>query len=212
MTEDTMTDSADVTPARGARTRAALVLTEVFAPWVIVVLLPLAVAWQATHRVLPALGWGLLVAATSSILPMGVIVWGARTGRWDSHHVRDRAGRAVPFLALIVMSLVGLGLLVALGAPWSLIALDIAMIGSLFVTGAITVWWKVSMHSAVASGAVVILALLYHPAWWALMVLVAAISWSRVQIRDHTTAQVTGGAIIGAAVGGGLFAALLYGV
>lgn len=207
-----MTDSTDVNPARGARTRAAHVLTEVFAPWVIVVLLPLAVAWQATHRLLPALGWGLLVAATSSILPMGVIVWGARTGRWDSHHVRDRAGRAVPFLALIVMSLVGLGLLVALGAPWSLIALDISMIGSLFVTGAITAWWKVSMHSAVASGAVVILAVIYHPAWWALMVLVAAISWSRVQIRDHTTAQVTAGAIVGAVVGGGLFTALLYAV
>ncbi|WP_425524732.1 phosphatase PAP2 family protein [Saccharopolyspora ipomoeae] len=195
-------------PARDLRDRLARVLTELFAPWVIVVLLPLAVAWRATHRVLPALGWGLLVAATSSILPMAVIVWGARTGRWDGHHVRDRAGRLVPLIALIVMSLVGLGLLVALGAPRQVIVLDVAMIASLLVTGGITARWKISMHSAVASGAVVILAVTYHPVCWALMVLVAAISWSRVQVRDHTTAQVVLGALIGAAVGGGLFAAL----
>ncbi|MEU6270295.1 hypothetical protein [Saccharopolyspora shandongensis] len=208
-----MTNAApetDPVPARpSGKDRAARVLTEVFAPWVIVVLLPLAVAWQATRALGPTLGWGLLVSATSSILPMGVIVWGAKTGRWDSHHVRDRAGRFVPFVALIVMSLIGLGLLVAFGAPWLLVALDIAMIGSLFVTGGMTVWWKVSMHSAVASGAVVILAVLYHPAYLVLMLAVAAVSWSRAQLGDHTPAQVTVGAVVGAAVGGGLFAALL---
>ncbi|SFS39685.1 hypothetical protein [Saccharopolyspora flava] len=207
-TTDNTTSGADTRPAHHLRDRLAHVLTEVCAPWVIVVLLPLAVAWQATHRVLPALGWGLLVAATSSILPMGIIVWGARTGRWDGHHVRDRAGRLVPFIALIVMSLVGLGLLLALGAPRQVIVLDVVMIALLLVTGGITAWWKISMHSAVAAGAVAILAVTYHPLCWALMLLVVAISWSRVRIRDHTTAQVTIGALVGAA-SGGLFAALL---
>ncbi|MER7012820.1 hypothetical protein ABT324_15495 [Saccharopolyspora sp. NPDC000359] len=201
-----MTSAAPGT--RTSKDRLARVLTEVFAPWVIVVALPLAVAWRATGSTGPALGWGLLVSATSSILPMGVIVWGARTGRWDSHHVRDRAGRFVPFVALIVMSLVGLGLLVLLSAPWLLIALDVAMIVSLFATGGITVWWKVSMHSAVAAGAVVILAVLFHPVCWALLLVVAAISWSRVHLRDHTAAQVTIGAVVGAVVGGGLFTVL----
>ncbi|MER7077460.1 hypothetical protein SAMN02982929_06533 [Saccharopolyspora kobensis] len=202
-----MTDAAPET--KTSTDRLARVLTEIFAPWVIVVVLPLAVAWRATESIGPALGWGLLVSVTSSILPMGVIVWGARTGRWDSHHVRDRAGRFVPFVALIVMSLVGLGLLVLLNAPWLLIALDIAMIVSLLVTGGITVWWKISMHSAVAAGAVVILAVLFHPVCWALLLVVAAISWSRVHVRDHTAAQVTIGAIVGAIIGGGLFTLLV---
>ncbi|GAA4614722.1 hypothetical protein [Saccharopolyspora hordei] len=205
-----MTNAAPETAAaRTTEDRVARLLTEVFAPWVIVVLLPLAVAWRATAAVGPALGWGLLVAVTSSVLPMGVIVWGARTGRWDSHHVRDRAGRFVPFVALLVMSLVGLGLLVLLHAPWLLVALDIAMIVSLLVTGGITVWWKVSMHSAVAAGAVVVLAVLFHPVCWALLLVVAAISWSRVRLQDHTAAQVVVGAVVGAVVGGGVFAALV---
>ncbi|GDY30153.1 MAB_1171c family putative transporter [Gandjariella thermophila] len=187
----------------------ARVITEVLAPWVIVLVLPLAVAWRATHSPGGMIAWGLLVSVTSSILPMGVIVWGARTGRWDGHHVRNRDGRLVPFLALIVSSTVGLALLFVLGAPWLLTALDISMLTSLFVTGAITARWKISMHAAVAAGAVVVLAVTYTPIMWALAPLVAAISWSRVRVRDHTTAQVVVGAIVGAAVGGSLYAALI---
>nr|WP_228046737.1 hypothetical protein [Saccharopolyspora sp. HNM0983] len=189
-------------------TAVARLLTEVLAPWVIVLLLPLAVAWQATHALLPTLLWGLLVAVTSSILPMGIIVWGARTGRWDGHHVRNREGRLIPFVALLVFSLGGLAALILARAPWLVIALDISMISTLIVTGAITSRWKISMHTAVAGGAVVILAATYSPVFWLLAVLVAAIGWSRVKIHDHTTAQTIGGAIVGAISGGGLYAPL----
>lgn len=183
--------------------------TEVLAPWVVVLALPLAVGWQATHSLGPTLLWGLLVSLTSSVIPMGVIVWGARTGRWDGHHVRDRTGRLVPFAALIISSAIGLTLLLTLGAPWLLTALDVSMLALLLVTGAITVRWKISMHAAVSAGAVVILALTYHPLLWALSPLVAAIAWSRVQLGDHTVTQVVVGAIVGGAGSGGLYAVLI---
>ncbi|MBK1783388.1 hypothetical protein JHE00_03545 [Prauserella sp. ASG 168] len=188
---------------------AATVLSEALAPWVLVLALSGAVAWRATEAVLPTIGWGLLIALTSSILPMGVIVWGARTGRWDSHHVRNREGRLVPFLTLIVLSGVGLALLLVFGAPRMLVALDVAMLACLLVTGAITVRWKVSMHAAVAAGAVVILAVAYGPAAWAGAVAVAAVGWSRVRLGDHTLAQVLAGTVAGAVIGGGAFALLV---
>ncbi|NYH79050.1 membrane-associated phospholipid phosphatase [Actinopolyspora biskrensis] len=197
------------TPRRDWRTATARLLNEALAPSVIVVVLPLAVAWQATGAVLPTVLWSSVVALTSSVLPMGVIVWGSRTGRWDGHHVRDRRGRLVPFLTLIVLSLLGLAVLISAGAPWPLVALDLGMILSLFVTGAITIFWKVSVHSAVAAGATVVLALTYGVLWWLLVVAVAAVSWSRVAVRDHTPAQVVGGALTGALVGGGCFALLI---
>lgn len=191
------------------RQRAARVLTEVLAPWVLVLVLPAAVALGAARDVVPALLWGLVVALTSSILPMAVIVRGARTGRWQGHHVRDREGRLIPFLVLIASSLGGLVALLAGGAPWPLVALDIGMISTLLLTGAITAGWKVSMHTAVAGGAVVILAATYSASLWALSVLVAAIGWSRVELGDHTRAQVVVGAIAGALGGGAPYAALL---
>ncbi|SDP02852.1 hypothetical protein SAMN04487905_101493 [Actinopolyspora xinjiangensis] len=189
----------------------ARLVTELLAPWVIVLVLPLVVAGRATAGFGSTLLWGMVVALTSSVLPMGVVVWGSRTGRWDGHHVRDRRGRLVPFTALIVLSLLGLALLIAGDAPEKLIALDISMIISLFVTGTVTVFWKISMHTAVAAGAVTVLALLYGPAllWGALVTL--AVAWSRVAVRDHTPAQATIGALTGAVVGGGSFALLLGG-
>ncbi|WP_169509057.1 phosphatase PAP2 family protein [Actinopolyspora mortivallis] len=187
----------------------ARVLTEVFAPWVIVLMLPLAVAWRATHAPIPTVLWGLLVALTSSIIPMGVIVWGARTKRWEGHHVRNREGRLIPFLTLIVSSLGGVAALIIASAPWPLIALDISMLVTLVVGGLITIFWKISMHTAVAGGTVIILAATYSPALWVTAVVVAAVGWSRVVLNDHTSAQVTAGAVIGAAVGGGLYAVLV---
>lgn len=189
--------------------RVARVITEVLAPWVIVTLLPWAVAWQATREVAPTTGWGLLVALTSSLLPMAVIVWGARSGRWDGHHVRNREGRLVPFLVLQVLSAAGLALLLVLGAPWMVVALDITMLAMLFVTGGITLFWKVSIHASVAAGAVVVLAVAAGPAWWLLSPLVVAVSWSRVRVRDHTTSQVVGGVLVGLLAGSGVFAPLL---
>lgn len=204
-----MTDTTDVSPTHGLRQRAARVITEVCAPWVVVMLLPLSVAWQATgYRILPTLGWGLLAAATSSLIPQAVIVWGARRGRWEGHHVRDRAGRLIPFVALIVSGAAGLAALWLGGAPWRLIALDITMLALVIIAGIITVRWKVSMHSAAAGGAAVVLAVVYGPLWWVTAVVVAAIAWSRVQLRDHTSAQVIVGALLGALVIGGGFVAL----
>ncbi|ANY07520.1 hypothetical protein [Pseudonocardia sp. HH130630-07] len=192
----------------GPLDRVARVLTEVLAPSVVVALLPLAVAWAATGAVLPTVGWGLLVAATSSILPMAVIVWGARSGRWDGHHVRNREGRLIPFLVLIGLGLLGLGLLVVLDAPWLVVALDVIMLVLLLASAAITVVWKVSMHTGVVAGATVVMAVVHGPWWWAAVLPAAAVAWSRVRLRDHTTGQVVAGALLGSAVGG-LFALLV---
>ncbi|GAB2656068.1 hypothetical protein GCM10027271_13220 [Saccharopolyspora gloriosae] len=179
----------------------ARVLTEVFSPAVIVLLLPIAVAWRATHSPGPALGWGVFVAFTSSVLPMAGIVAGSRLGWWDGHHVRDREGRLVPFVLLIVLSSLGLAVLVLAGAPRLMVALDVAMLSALLVVGLITVWWKVSVHAAVAAGATAILAVVFSPWLLLLWVLTAAVGWSRVRLGDHTPAQVAVGAVIGVAAG-----------
>ncbi|QWF83780.1 hypothetical protein [Amycolatopsis sp. CA-230715] len=52
------------------RRRGARLATEVLAPWVWVLGLPLAVAWQVTgHHVGETLLWGLIVSITGSIIP-----------------------------------------------------------------------------------------------------------------------------------------------
>ncbi|MFE6840910.1 phosphatase PAP2 family protein [Streptomyces sp. NPDC057705] len=46
-----------------------------------------------------------------------------------------------------------------------------------------------------------------HGAWTLLAyAAVAVVSWSRVELEDHTTAQVLAGAVVGGAVAAGTFA------
>jgi hypothetical protein len=192
--------------------RFARFATEVLAPWVWVLTLPLAVAWAATgHRALPALGWGLLISVTGSLIPMAVIVRGAKRGKWDGHHVTNRAGRRIPLLAAGASLGLGFVVLLAGGAPAQLIALAASMLASLLVAVAITFGakFKISLHAAVASAAVVVLALTYGP-WALLLTLPAAwVAWSRVALRDHTTPEVLAGLLMGVVVGGGGYWALL---
>ena len=192
--------------------RFARLATEVLAPWVWVLTLPLAVAWAATgHRPLAALGWGLLISVTGSLVPMAVIVRGARRGKWDGHHVTNRAGRRVPLLVAGVSLGLGFVVLLAGGAPAQLVALAASMLASLMVAVAITFGakFKISLHAAVASAAVVVLALTYGP-WALLLALPAAwVAWSRVALRDHTTPEVLAGLLMGVVVGGGGYWALL---
>ncbi|MBK0866068.1 hypothetical protein INP57_04535 [Saccharopolyspora sp. HNM0986] len=203
------TPAAEPSAKTTASLRLARTVTEIFAPWVLITLLPIGVAWQATgYRWWPALGWGVLVAATSALIPQAVMTVGAARGRWDGHHVRDRAGRLIPFIALIGSGAIGLVLLVTGGAPRAMTALDAGMLALVIVAGAITTKWKISMHAAAGGGATVVLALFYGPAWWLLGLVTAGIGWSRVRLGDHTTAQVVAGALAGALIIGGGFAVL----
>ncbi|GIH63813.1 hypothetical protein Msi02_46300 [Microbispora siamensis] len=145
--------------------------------------------------------WGALAAALCGGIPLGVLLLGVRSGRFGDKHVKDRAQR--PKLIALIVVLVGtvLALMVMLGAPRLMVAGATAMLSTLAVTGPVTLWWKISFHTAVAAGGVVMLAWILPPVpvYAAGAVLVAALAWSRVVIRDHTLAQTVAGAMVGGA-------------
>ena len=189
--------------------RTARLVTEALSPAVVVIVLPLAVAWHATGGSIGAtVGWGLLVAVFYSVLPMAFLVHGARRGRWDGHWVRDREHRMIPLVMSLLSALAGMAAMLVFDAPDEVAGLAWAMISTLVACLVITRWWKISVHAAVAGGAVAMVTFLYGP-WLLLLVpLVALVCWSRVAVTDHTVAQVVAGAVLGPVVGGVVFVAL----
>jgi membrane-associated phospholipid phosphatase len=195
-------------PAVTWRHRLARLVTEVLAPAPVIAALLLAIAWHSTPTPGAALKWALLAIAFCSILPMLYILRGVRRGRLTDHHVRVRRQRRTPLLVAGGSVLTGLALLVASGAPRDVIALVGAGAVGLAVAIAITLFWKISIHAAVAGGSVVVLALVFGPALLTLSVLVALCAWARVEVSDHTPAQVAAGAAVGATVAAVAFALL----
>ncbi|MEU0485691.1 phosphatase PAP2 family protein [Streptosporangium sp. NPDC006013] len=174
-------------------------MTEVFAPAHFVIGLPLTVGAVTDSWI--GLGWGALAAGLCGGIPLGVILTGVRSGRFGDKHITDRSQRPWLIGVIVALVLTALALLVVLGAPHVMVACVTIMLATLAVTGPITFWWKISFHTAVAAGSVVMLAWLLPPVpvYVAGSMLVAAIAWSRVVIRDHTPAQTAAGAIAGGA-------------
>ena len=186
-----------------ARTGAARKVTDWLEPknWILldVVLVGLVVDGWA------GLGWGLLGAMFAAVLPILFIKRGIRLGRWADRHVGAKQHRLIVMAFIIASVTVGIALLASLGAPRPITALIVSMLTTLAALMAVTPMWKISVHSAVSSGSVLLIALACG--WWALALypLVVLVGWSRIALHDHTRNQVIAGAIVG-----GLVAAATY--
>ena len=193
---------------RLTRRRLAQVVTEVCSPVVLSIGLLLIVGAASTSNPLVGLGWGLLAALFVGVIPYGFLLLGIRRGRWTDRHVRIREQRTVPLAFAIASVVVGVGVLAVAGAPQQLIALVIAGLAGLAVTAVVTLAWKISIHTAVASGTATILFLVFGPALLLTWPLVACVGWSRMELRDHSPAQVIAGAVVGTLVAAAVFTTL----
>jgi membrane-associated phospholipid phosphatase len=146
-------------------------------------------------------GWGLLAALFAAVLPTVFISCGTRRGRWADRNVGARRPRLIVLGFITASIAAGLSLLVILGAPRLLTGYLAFMLASVALLALVTAWWKISIHCAVASGSVAILAFGYGPLVLPGYLLVALLAWARVAAGDHTVAQVVAGALLGAGSG-----------
>lgn len=146
------------------------------------------------------LGWGLLGGLFAAALPIWFIKRGIRRDRWADRHVGQKQHRLIVMAFIITSVAIGIALLVTLGAPRPITALIVSMLTTLAALMAVTPLWKISVHSAVSSGSVLLIALACG--WWAIALypLVILVGWSRIALRDHTRGQVIAGALVGALV------------
>lgn len=179
--------------------RVARGIGEVLSPPWLTVATVVVLALHASSSIVEALGWSVLTGGFVAILPYLVLLLGVRRGRWSDRHLRRRQDRVVPLAIALVSALVGAVLLVLLDAPRSLQTGVLSLIAGLVVVSLITPVWKVSLHLAVAAGAVaVLLRDLGSVAWWGAP-LVVLLAWARVRTGSHTPAQVLVGAVVGVA-------------
>jgi hypothetical protein len=177
----------------------AQVITYLLEPknWIVVTVL--GVGWHTAGRA--GLGWGALAAVFAAALPTVFINRGVRTGRWADRNVGTKGARLIVLAFILGSVAIGLFLLTMLGAPRMLIGYVACMLASVAVLAAITAVWKISIHCAVASGSVCVLALIYGLLVLPAYALVALLAWSRVKMTDHTIAQTIAGTVLGALAG-----------
>lgn len=184
----------------------ARIATEALAPWVLATAMPIIVALQTAPTGGAGLGWGLFAASASAAAPMAQILTGMRRGTISDHHVSIRQQRKS--VVLVGVTAVAISLVVAIigQAPQPLVALIAVMLAVLLCSGVVNLSWKLSVHTAVGAGSIVVLGLMYGPVMLAtLLPWLVWVGWSRVHLRAHTLAQVLAGTVLGAALAWPLF-------
>src|SRR5690349_10555482 len=76
--------------------RVAKLVTEVFAPAILVTILLVLVGWQAYGYSLAGAGWGVATALFTSVIPFLAILGGVRLGKLTDHHIVLREQRRLP--------------------------------------------------------------------------------------------------------------------
>jgi membrane-associated phospholipid phosphatase len=183
----------------------ARIVTEVFAPAPTVAALLVVVAWHTAATAADAVRWGLVSVLFASLIPFAYIVRGVRRRRFTDHHVGVREHRPIVLVVGIASVLIGVMVLIVLGAPRDLVALVGSMAVGLISSMLVTLFWKISVHAAVTAGAAVVLVLVFGPPLTWLGLVVAVVAWARVAIGDHTPAQALAGILLGATVAGTAF-------
>ncbi|MDQ0862522.1 phosphatase PAP2 family protein [Arthrobacter globiformis] len=187
------------------KNRVARTITEALQPPITVALLLLLS--PAMEPGFPGTVWfGAVAVLFVCVLPLAAVVVLVRMGKVTDRHVSDRKQR-FPVLAMSVVSLLaGLGVLLAINAPYSVIVVVLAIVGGVMVLAVISLFWKISGHAGAIALTTVITVLILGAPWIPLLLLIPAVGWSRVVLRAHTVAQV----VVGALVGGGVTAALWW--
>jgi membrane-associated phospholipid phosphatase len=187
------------------RLRVARLVGELLSPPPILAVLALVVAWDSSPAPAMAMLWGGIAAVSASVLPYALILRGVRRGRLSDKNISLRQQR-IGFAAVAITSiLAGLAVLAAFDAPAEMVALQASIAVGVACGWVITLSWKISVHAAIAAGAATVLLLVFGPALLVVWPLVAVIAWSRVQVGDHTPAQVLAGVALGVVVNATVF-------
>lgn len=151
-----------------------------------------AAAWQ----------WAAQYLLIALVPPISFIAWQYMRGQLTSLELHLRSERVQPYLVSLLCGLMA-WLWLRLGMAPALLTL-LAGVGVVQVVLllAVTLFWKISAHSASVAGLVMLALSLFGAAALPLVALVPTVSWARVYLRRHSHMQVLAGALLGAGLMG----------
>lgn len=195
-----MTSPQTTSRDRSIRGQLARVLTEVFAPAVLVAALILVSSF-VPGGFQAGLPFALVAVFFIAVLPFAVVVVLTRRGNLTDHHISRRSQRAPVLGGAIVSVLVGLWVLAGMGAPAGLMTMIISVLVGIIAVLIVNLVWKLSAHTAVAVFFAAAMVAYFGP--WGLFAAVVpvGVGWSRIRLGAHTVAQVFAGGAVGLLIG-----------
>lgn len=182
------------------RIRSARFVSNLLAPSTISIPLVFLVAFYHALSPMKALFYACVTLFFICVGPLAYIVIGVRLGTFSDMDVSRRSERLGPFVFGLGSVLLCLFALQILHGPKNLFTLLLIIVVSGVLMMIITLWWKISIHASSLASAATILTVLYGAIFLPTFLLVVLVSWSRVELRRHTVAQVVMGSLVSIAL------------
>jgi hypothetical protein len=176
----------------------AKLISGITSPFLVVFVFGLWTIAASVQNVHDFLVFGGLCVLLLSLLPFFYILAEVKLGRITDIHVALREQRTTPFIVATVGAIILAVTYKVLGAPNNLFALAIALVVSGVVFGIISGFWKISIHAAAYTGAVVIVGYIINFHLLLLLLLLPLVIWARLVRKKHDVLQASVAAVLNA--------------
>lgn len=190
------------------RERLAKLITNILNPFLLSVIVIILLAYQATSKRDDFIKW-TVVSLALSVVPTFIIAFIlVRNKKLDSFFANPREQRYIIYLVATFLAALGCGLLWYFKAPDLMLNTFIAGLVSVIVFTGINYFWKISLHTAFIAASTALIIIIYGAAAaWACLLL-PPVAWARVELKQHSLAQVITGGVLAAAIVVGVFTGL----
>ena len=182
------------------RRRIANITSNTLSPFVISLVVILLLSLEATRSTLEALKWSLLLIGISILPVYLVVIYLVRRRKLGNHFIAVRQQRTKIYLLAGIGALAGGAVLFYLGAPPVLFATVVTGLLATVVFMGINLWWKISLHAAFMAASVTTLVMVYGSIAALAVVLLPLVAWARIELEEHSIAQVVVGTLLAASI------------
>lgn len=178
------------------RKQIARLVSNIINPFLMGVVLILSASFDGDINTRTSIKWALILIAFNVLPVFLFIIWLVRHNKLDGIFINIRKQRLKIYLLGIALVGVSCIILLCFEAPPMLLALFVAFFSVGVVFMCINNWWKVSVHTASTASVVAALLIIYGLSAMALIMLVPLVAWARVELENHSLAQVVAGALL----------------
>lgn len=125
-------------------------------------------------------------------IPLGYIFIALKLKKIDTWDLKKRQERYF-FFAVYLSSLAILLILTLIFGSKLLVELNLMALVLLLIITVITFFWKISMHTSLATTGAILLNFLFNWQLLFLYLLIPVVAWSRYKLKRHTLAQLIAG-------------------
>lgn len=174
----------------------AFIISTLLSPYVTAAIFIVVIVYRYAENLAQFLPWVLTFFVFGLVFPGIYVLWLMENKRIRSIHISEHKERKLPFLLLAISASIGACLLWVLGAAKPVVMVATVYAVNTVVIALITIYWKISVHTAIFSAITTMLIVIFGTQFGYLYLFLIPLAWSRIHRHRHTVAQVTAGSLM----------------